>query len=212
MPHNNLWRANLCTLRVRFTEPPSIQCTNWPKTLHSQAESYNSLSSTTKTITLIKPDTDTTGKISVWHSCPCVQHAHKSCSERSNCMRRINNTQKQCADWDSKKPLNQNMRPMTQRPQDLKATCRPRPKDAGYPASATGAAVTTALTEGEGVSVAPNAATDTVAGAHAVATAREAVRATVIAAHATHNVTVVQTPVTEAGAGITPIAGKHSRL
>ena len=101
---------------------------------------------------------------------------------------------------------------MTQRPQDLKAPYRPRPRDAGYPASATGAAVTTALTEGEGVSVAPNAATDTVTGAHAVATARKTVRATVVAAHATHSVTVVQTPVTEAGAGITPIAGKHSRL
>ena len=101
---------------------------------------------------------------------------------------------------------------MTRRPQDLKATYRPRPKDAGYPASATGAVVTTALTEGEGVSVAPNAATDTVAGAHAVATAREAGRVTVVAARATHNVTVVHTPVTKAGAGITPIAGKHYRL
>ena len=97
-------------------------------------------------------------------------------------------------------------------PRDLKATCRPRPEDAGYPASATGAVVTTTLTEGEGVSVAPNVATDTVAGAHAGATAREVDRATVVAAHALHSVTVMQTPVTKAGAGINLIADKHSHL
>ena len=70
----------------------------------------------------------------------------------------------------------------------------------------------TALTEGEGASVAHNAVTDTVAGAHAAATAREAGRATVVAARATHNVTVVHAPVTKAGADTTPIAGKHYHL